>query len=79
MHRVYCPRAEVHQLLGTECVLSTHPTTFGTVTYLRCRCGSLVLASPGTAARHTSPPTPGRRPGLIDGQLGDRSGLHGAE
>lgn len=57
MYHVYCPNTQTYELLDESSLLSTHLTSEGSVAYLRCRCGSLLVAGPNVfRLRHASHP-----------------------
>lgn len=49
---VHCDRLGVDMMLGPDRVLSTHRTSDGVVAYLRCHCGSVVLARADGLMKH---------------------------
>lgn len=51
MYEITCPATGLAVTLGAGDRISSHRTSEGTITYLRCTCGAMVLAVPG-GVRH---------------------------
>lgn len=52
---VRCPQCGIVKPLGRDRVVSAHRTSEGVVTYLRCYCGGLVVATPAGPTVHARP------------------------
>jgi len=53
--RVHCTSAQRTEVLDKDSVLSAHRTSAGVATYLRCRCGALVIELPDGGIVHPAP------------------------